>query len=131
LVTLDVNPLREGSSAPGPPPGEPIIKSGPTELITGLFIEGGALIERSAPNCKTLVGTSSAGTVTVTNSVGSVIANDVALSAGHLLYLNVPAGVYTISGVVAGGNFAEKVGPITVSVGAGQIVRQDLVLSVP
>ena len=131
LVTLDVNPLCEGSGAPGPPLGEPIIKSGPTELITGLFIEGGPLIERSAPNCKALVGKSSAGTITVTNSVGTVFANNVALSAGQLLYLNVPVGVYTVSGVIGGGNFVSKVGPITVNVGADQIVRQDLVLPVP
>ena len=128
VVTLDVNPLCGGAINPGPPPGEPIIKPGAPELITGLFIAGGAYIERSAPNCKTIVGKSSAGTITVTNSVGSVITDNMAVSAGALLSVNVSPGVYTVSGVFSGGN---KVGPIQVTVGADQIVRQDLVLDVP
>jgi hypothetical protein len=127
-VTVSVNPLCPSSSNIGPPPGEPIIKSGPTELITGLFIEGGAFIERSAPICKKLVGKSTGGTITITNAVGTVFANNMALSAGQLLYVNVPAGVYTITGSFSGG---EKAGPVTVTVASGQIVRQDLVLDVP
>jgi hypothetical protein len=127
-VTVSVNPLCPGSSNIGPPPGEPIIKSGPTELITGLFIEGGAYIERSAPNCKDLVGKSTSGTITITNSVGTVFVNNMALSAGQLLYDNVPAGVYTITGVFTGGT---KAGPTTVTVASGEIVRQDLVLDAP
>ena len=128
VVTLSVNPLCPGSLNIGPPPGEPIIKSGPTELITGLFIEGGAFIYRSAPSCKVFVGRSSGGTITITNSVGTVFANNMALSPGQLLYVNVPAGAYTITGVLSGGN---KLGPATVNVASGQIVRQDLVLDVP
>jgi len=128
VVTVSINPLCPGALNPGPPPGEPIMKPGATELITGLFIEGGAHVERSAPNCKTLVGKSSAGTMTIINSVGAVMANNTALTAGQLLYINLPAGTYTISGVFAGGN---KVGPTTVAVPFGEIVRQDLVLDVP
>jgi hypothetical protein len=97
-------------------------------LIAGLFIEGGAFIERSAPNCKDLVGKSTSGTITITNSVGTVFANNMALSAGQLLYVNVPAGTYTIAGTFSGGM---KASPVTVSVAANQIVRQDLVLDVP
>jgi hypothetical protein len=128
VVTVSVNPLCPGSLNIGPPPGEPIIKSGPSELITGLFIEGGAFIDRSAPNCKVFVGKSSGGTITITNSVGTVFANDMALAPGQLLYVNVPAGAYTITGVFTGGN---KVGPTSVNVVSGEIVRQDLVLDVP
>jgi hypothetical protein len=97
-------------------------------LITGLFIEGGPFIERSAPSCKDLVGKSTSGTITITNSVGTVFANNMALSAGQLLYVNVPAGGYTITGVFSGGTTAR---PIQVSVASGEIVRQDLVLDVP
>jgi hypothetical protein len=128
VVTVLVNPLCSGGVNPGPPPNEPIIKPGPTELITGLFIEGGAMIESSAPHCKDLVGKSSAGTITVTNSVGTVIANNMALSAGQELYVNVPAGSYRVSGKFSGG---EAVGPITMNVPSGERVRQDLVLDVP
>jgi len=128
VISVSVNPLCESSVNPGPPPGEPILKAGPSEIITGLFIEGGAVMLRSAPVCKDVVGKSDGGTITITNSVGTVFADHMALTAGQLLYVNVPAGTYTVSGVFAGGN---KVGPITVTVPAGEIVRQDLVLDVP
>jgi hypothetical protein len=96
-------------------------------LDTGLFVEGGALIYRSAPNCKDLGGKSSAGTITVTNSAGKVIA-DMTLTAGQLLKVTLDAGQYTISGVFADGN---SVAPTTVTVPTGEVVRQDLVLDVP
>jgi hypothetical protein len=128
VVTLSVNPLCPGSINLGPPSGEPIIKAGTTELITGLFIEGGAFIYRSAPVCKDLMGKSTSGTITITNSVGSIIANQMALSAGQLLYVNVQPGTYTVAGKLTGGT---GVGPITVNVASGDVVRQDLVLDVP
>lgn len=128
LLTLTVNPLCPSSVNIGPPPGEPLETPGPTELDTGLFVEGGALIYRSAPNCKDLIGRSSAGTITVTNSAGTLIADNMALTAGQLLKITLGAGQYTITGVFAGGN---KVGPTTVTVPAGEVVRQDLVLDVP
>jgi hypothetical protein len=128
LVTVTVNPLCPGTSALGPPPGEPLLTPGPSELDTGLFIEGGALIFRSAPVCKYLVGTSSAGTITVTNSAGAVLANNTVLRAGQLLKITLSPGQYVVTGVFAGG---EKAGPVKVSVPAAEVVRQDLVLYVP
>ena len=128
LLIVTVNPLCPGSANIGPPPGEPLVTPGPTELDAGLFIEGGAFIYRSAPICKDVVGTSSAGTITVTNAAGTVIANKTALTAGQLLKITLGAGEYTLTGVFAGGN---AVGPIKVTVAAGQVVRQDLVLDVP
>jgi hypothetical protein len=128
LLTITVNPLCPGSGAEGPPPGEPLMTPGPTELDTGLFIEGGPFIYRSAPVCKDLEGTSSAGKITVTNNAGTAIANNVSVSAGQLLKITLSAGQYTITGVFADGT---KVGPTTVTVPAGEVVRQDVVLSVP
>jgi hypothetical protein len=128
LLTAVVNPLCPGSVALGPPPGEPLLTPGPTELDTGLFIVGGALIYRSAPVCRDLVGKSSAGAITVTNFAGTSIANNVALTAGQLLKITLGAGQYTITGVFAGGS---KAGPITVTVPGEEVVRQDLVLDVP
>ena len=128
FLAVTVNPLCPGSAQLGPPPGEPLLSPGPTELDTGLFIEGGAFIFRSAPVCKDLVGKSDAGTITVTNAAGTAIANEVALNAGQLLKITLSAGQYTITGVFAGGN---AVGPTTVTVPVGEVVRQDLVLDVP
>jgi hypothetical protein len=53
---------------------------------------------------------------------------ETALTAGQLLKITLGAGEYTLTGVFAGGN---AVGPIKVTVAAGQVVRQDLVLDVP
>jgi hypothetical protein len=128
IVSLSVNPLCPGPAGLGPPPGEPIEKPGTTELVTGLFVEGGPLIYRSAPVCKDLVGKSTSGTITIINSVGTVLANNMAVSAGQLLYVNVQPGTYTVSGKFSGGT---AIGPITVNVPSGEIVRQDLVLEAP
>jgi len=128
LVSVSVNPLCPGPAGLGPPLGEPIENPGATELITGLFVEGGPLIFRSAPVCKDLVGKSTSGTITVVNSVGTVLANKMALSAGQLLYVNVQPGTYTVSGKFSGGT---PIGPITVTVPSGEMVRQDLVLEAP
>ena len=128
VVVDRVNPVCPGSAALGPPPGEPLLKPGPTELIAGLFGEGGPLLFRSAPNCKSLVGTSSPGTITVVNAEGTVVVNKMALATGQLLHADVPAGTYTLTGVLKGGT---KVGPLTVKVPSGEIVRQDLVIDFP
>ncbi len=128
LLTATVNPLCPVSAAIGPPQGEPLLTPGPTELKTGLFVEGGPLVLRSAPSCKELVGTSSAGTITVANAAGTVIADNAVVTEGQLLAIMLSPGAYTVSGVFAGGN---AVGPITVTVPAGEVVRQDLVLDVP
>jgi hypothetical protein len=127
-VTVTVNPLCSGPADPGPPPGEPLITAGASELVTGLFLEGGPVVERSAPVCKNLVGKSTGGTITITNVAGTTIANAMKLTPGQLLYVNVPAGPYTISGVFSNGT---TVGPITVTVASDQVVRQDLVIDVP
>jgi hypothetical protein len=50
------------------------------------------------------------------------------VNAGQLLKITLGAGQYTITGVFAGGN---AVGPTAVTVPAGEVVRQDLVLDVP
>jgi hypothetical protein len=128
VVTLTVNPLCSGAADNGPPAGEPIIKSGPTELISGLFLEGGPYFIRSAPNCRDVAEKSSPGWITVTDSDGTVIVNKMELTTGQLLYVKVPAGKYTLTGVLSVNN---KVGPITVEVPAGKTVRQDLTLDVP
>jgi hypothetical protein len=127
-VTLTVNPLCSGAADNGPPAGEPITEPGPTELISGLFIEGGPYILRSAPICKEVAEKSSPGWITVTDSAGTVIVNKMELTTGQLLYVKVPAGKYTLTGVLSVNN---KVGPITVEVPADTTVRQDLTLDVP
>jgi hypothetical protein len=127
-VSVSVNPLCTGPAGLGPPPNEPIEKPGATELVSGLFVEGGPVVFRSAPVCKALVGKSTSGTITVTNSAGTVLANNMALTAGQLLYVNVQPGAYTVSGKLTGGT---ALGPIIVNVPSGEVVRQDLVLDAP
>jgi hypothetical protein len=127
-VTVSVNPLCPGPADLGPPSGEPLITTGASELVTGLFLEGGPIVDRSAPVCKDLAGKSTGGTITITNDAGTTIANAMKLTPGQLLYVNVPAGPYTISGVFSDGTTAV---PITVTVSSDQIVRQDLVDDIP
>ena len=126
-VTVSVNPLCPTSGLIGPPQGEPIDRLGPTELITGLFIEGGPFEYRSAPVCRDLVGKSSGGTITVIDSLGAVIVSRT-LTAGQLLHQMLNAGTYTITGVFSDGL---KGGKVIVKVPSGEAVRQDVVLDVP
>jgi hypothetical protein len=128
VVTPTVNPLCGGAALDGPPPGEPLISAGPTELISGLFIEGGPYVMRSAPTCKDVAETSSPGTITVTDAAGTVIVNREVLARGELLHVKVAPGRYTITGNLTKNN---KLGPVTVKVPNGDTVRQDLTLQVP
>jgi len=134
LVTLRVNPLCSGSAEWGPPRGEPFVTAGPTELISGLYLDGGPLRFRSAPRCESLSGTPGAGTITVTNPVtGSTVATRI-VAQGRLAAIPVPPGTYTVTGTFGGaiinGQHQHSL-PKTVRIPPERTVRQDLVLNIP
>ena len=51
-VTLWLNPFCRGSAAYGPGLKEPVVRPGPTELVSGFYLDGGPLALFSAPGCK-------------------------------------------------------------------------------
>jgi hypothetical protein len=133
-VSVWVNPLCPGSAELPGPRHEPIRSKGRSELITGLYLDGGPLIFRSAANCEALEGTPGAGTVTVTNpATGAVLATQ-NMAAKHLATIPLPPGPYSVSAQFEGATINglhPTVGPITVEIPPGTTVRQDIELSIP
>ncbi|HEY5193243.1 MAG TPA: hypothetical protein VIJ39_05160 [Solirubrobacteraceae bacterium] len=133
-VTVWVNPVCDGSAAAGPGISEPLLTTGPTELISGLYIVGGPLRLWSEPHCVPRSGEPGAGTVTVRDPAnGSIVASQT-VTRGHLATIPLTPGTYTIQGTFANATLNSQPGesfPTTVEIQAGKTVRQDVFLNVP
>ena len=124
------SPGFTGSHCPHPsvpvPPNEPVYRTGPTELVSGLYIQGGAI---PPPPCKPKPRGPDAGTITVTDpTTGATVATQ-SVSNGHLAHIALAPGKYTVSGQFAGGG-RTSFSP-TVTVRPGYKVRQDVFEDVP
>ena len=128
LVTVTVNPLCERSGLPGPPSGEPFVKSGPTELVSGLYLQGGPVVLFSAPGCAHRGGIPRAGTITVSQRNGGPVVASASVTHGQLAKIPLAPGSYTITGRFADGT---KTFPQDVVVPAGKTVRQDVLVGLP
>jgi hypothetical protein len=127
------NRLCSGSADWGPPSDEPLRTPGPTELISGLYLDGGPSRLRSAPRCSSLSGTSSAGTITVTDPASGAIVASVTVANGKLAKIRLHAGTYTIIGTFAdafSNNQHMHSLPRAVTIPSGQTVRQDVSVSI-
>ncbi len=134
VVTVWVNPLCSGSALAGPPAGEPLVTPGPTELVSGLYLDGGPERSRSVSRCASLSGEPGPGTIAVTDPVTGATVATKTVASGHLATFPLPAGTYTISGTFGGATINGQPGrsfPQTVQIPPGKTVRQDVVLSVP
>jgi hypothetical protein len=133
VVTVWVNPLCSRTADSGPPPGEPIVTAGPTELVSGLFLEGGPLILFSNPRCTFKPEQPWAGTVTVSDPrTGTTVATET-VPAGRLARFRLAAGTYTINATFANatGNGEPFMAHTTVTIPDGKTVRQDITVYVP
>jgi hypothetical protein len=133
VVTVWVNPVCSGSAAAGPGISEPLLTTGPTELISGLYIVGGPLRLWSEPRCMPRPGESGAGTVTVRDLAnGSIVASQT-VTRGRLATIPLTPGTYTIQGTFANATINSQPGesfPTTVEIRAGKTIRQDVFLNV-
>jgi hypothetical protein len=133
-VTVWVNPLCFRSALSGPPPGEPIVRTGPTRLLSGLFVIGGPLVQFSTPRCAFAPERSWAGTITVVNPATNAIVATRRVTAGRLASFDPTSGEYTIEGLFAkafvNGARMHAI-PQRVNVPAGKTVRQDVIVPVP
>lgn len=134
VITIWVNPLCSGSAAAGPPQGEPLRRPGPTALRSGLYLDGGPHVFRSVPRCASISGTPSAGTITLTDPVSGAILARESVAAGQLATIPLPAGTYTILGTfanaISNGQHMQSL-PESVTIPAGETVRQDVSVSIP
>jgi hypothetical protein len=104
-------------------PHEPYVTRGPTEIVVGLYVQGGAF----DPNCRRQPPRGPyGGTVVVRGASGAVVARETLRVSGKLFVIHVAPGRYTIS--TQRGGFVE---PESVTVRAGYTVRRDLFEDVP
>jgi hypothetical protein len=110
-------------------PHEPYVTKGPTEVLVGLYIQGGALI----PGCPQRPRGPSGGVVTLSRH-GKVVATDAHANGGTLFVIRVAPGTYTLTARNEdnhGNGDGAQLGPVKVTVRKGQSVRRDLFLDVP
>jgi hypothetical protein len=116
--------------APGPPPGEPFVTSGPTELISGLYVAGGPF-EVFPGRCRK--GVPEPGTITVTESTSGITVAHTTVAKGQLAHIALTPGSYTIDGTFSDATINGK--PMTssasVTIPPARTVRLDVIASIP
>jgi hypothetical protein len=107
------------------PAREPQLTRGPTELVAGLYVQGGALIV----GCPQQPRGPYAGTLTVRGArTGRLIARETLTRPAQLFVLELAPGRYTVSAIGATGLRAM---PETVTIPRHTTVRQDIFVDVP
>ena len=131
-VTVWLNPVCRGSAAYGPTIKEPVVTNGPTELVSGFYLDGGPLSTFSDPNCLRPEPPPDAGTVEVIDASGVVVATSTS-ATGHFVKIPLPAGSYTIRGTFLDAtiNGAHPTKAESVVIPPYDTVRQDFFLSIP
>ncbi len=131
-LTLWLNPLCAGSAAYAPDVEEPSVTAGPTEILSGFYVDGGPLVRFSAPHCRRPEPKSEGGTVEVLDAQGAVVATATA-PEGALVAIALAPGTYTLRGMSPDESLNDlhprPTQPITVR--AGYTIRQDFFLDVP
>lgn len=130
-VTVWLNPLCRGQAETGPGIQEPLVTTGPTELITGFYLDGGPQREFSQPQCKRPEPPPGPGTVEVMNASGATVATSTS-TVGRSITIPLPAGSYTIRGTFLDAvvNGVHPTRTESVVIPAGHTVRRDFVLPI-
>ena len=107
------------------PAHEPALTPGPSELVLGIYEQGGALV----PNCPQRPRGPYAGSLTITSvRSGGVVARRTLRDDGRLFVVRLPAGRYRLSGRITGGALAVRE---TVTIPGHTTVREDLFVDLP
>ena len=133
-VAIWVNPACFRSALSGPPSGEPLATSGPTELMTGLFLEGGPLVPFSSLHCAFSPEKSWAGTIEVSNHASGAVLRSETVGNGQLATFRLAAGVYDVNGTFSQAHVNDQrihARSQTVTIPVGKTVRQDITADVP
>ena len=108
------------------PANEPVYRVGPTEVVAGLYVQGGPV---PRPPCKPEPRGPYAGKVTVRNAKTGALVASRTVGSGHLAYIKLAPGRYRLSGHISGG--ARTTTSPTVTIRRGYKTRQDLFEDVP
>jgi len=119
-VTLWLEPLCRQAAAPGPESRGPSSEKGPTELIAGLFLEGGPL--QTSPRCRQ--ASTAGGTLTIATTEGQLVASRT-VRPGSFGVFPLRPGRYVVSGSLGAGGPEPQ--PRQVTVAAHRATRLNLV----
>jgi hypothetical protein len=107
------------------PRHEPLVTRGPTELVAGLYVQGGAFIV----GCPQGPRGPFAGTLTATSvRTGKRAARETLTRSGKLFVLALAPGRYLLRAIDSGGL---RSAPVRVTIPAHRTVRQDVFIDVP
>jgi hypothetical protein len=107
------------------PRHEPRLTRGPTELVSGLYVQGGAFIVGCPQGPRgPFAGTLSA----ISTRTGKRVARETLTRPGKLFVLTLAPGSYLLRATDAGGLAAA---PVRVTIPAHRTVRQDVFIDVP
>ena len=123
-MTVSLRPLCQQPAQPGPDSRRPVSSSGPTELVAGLYLEGGPV--QTSPHCRH--GTPSSGILTVTTPDGRIVTRR-AVRAGRFAVFPLKPGRYLLAGSVAGPG-QPQVEPQPVTIAAHRTTRLNVVADV-
>jgi hypothetical protein len=127
-VTISLKPLCMQSADPGPSLREPLVTAGPTELLSGIYLDGGPLV--SSPRCRK--GVPSAGTITVAESGSGRVVASQTVASGQLASIALAPGTYLLTGTFgdAAANNRPIAPPQSVTIPAGHSVREDVIANI-
>lgn len=129
-VDLSAAAPERATNCPHPavvvPANEPVYRPGPTELVSGLYIQGGPV---PPPPCRAQPRGPYAGTIRVTKAKSGAVVARRSVRNGHLAHIKLAPGRYRISGRISGG--APATTSPTVTIRRGYKTRQDLFEDVP
>ncbi len=129
LAPLAIAAALAGSACPAPtvplPAHEPHVTPGPSGLVAGIYVQGGAII----PGCRMRPRGPFAGTLTVFDArTGARVASETLRADGRLFRISLAPGSYTVRAHERGGL---AIGPMTVTIPRGHRVREDAFIDVP
>jgi hypothetical protein len=108
------------------PPNEPVFRAGSTELVSGLYMQGGPV---PPPPCRPQPRGPYAGTIRVLNAhTGRLVASQ-SVANGRLAHIRLTSGTYRITGRIHGGGRVSY--PSTTRIRRGYRTRQDGFENVP
>jgi hypothetical protein len=132
-VTVWLNPSCSGSGAYGPGLKEPVVTPGPTELVSGFYLDGGPLVRFSDPGCRRREPSPEAGVVEVFNAATGALLATRTSTGGHFVEIPLPPGSYKLLGTFVNPHNSPTP-PTTIrslEIPPGHTVRQDFFLSIP
>jgi hypothetical protein len=132
-ATIWLNPLCFGEADHGPAISEPRVTPGPTELISGFYLDGGPLRRFSSPGCHRPEQPPGGGTVEViAPATGALVAKQ-SSGPGMFVEIPLPPGSYKLIGTFGNAtiNGQHPTESRSVEIPPGHTVRQDFVLPIP